>query len=151
MDVQDKVAEKTQYYVPYNILPLDPDSKDQAIMIYPEVIFYFHTFCYASVWSFFVVLLKYFVHYHLDLQIQAAVSALRNVRGLPWPKNYQKKKDDDILDWLQQMFGFQVNLRTLSSFCQCYQIIHDCFRNTLLLLWHATPTKAEPFGFILVE
>ncbi|KAG2675087.1 hypothetical protein I3760_13G168800 [Carya illinoinensis] len=75
LDVQDKVAEKTQCYAPYNILPLDPDSKDQAIMIYPE--------------------------------IQAVVYSLRNVRGLPWPNNYQKKEDDDILDWLHQMFGFQ--------------------------------------------
>ncbi|KAL4611905.1 hypothetical protein ACB092_08G159600 [Castanea dentata] len=75
LDVQDKVAEKTEYYVPYNILPLDPDSANQAIMRYPE--------------------------------IQAAVLALRNTRGLPWPKDYQKKKDEDILDWLQAMFGFQ--------------------------------------------
>jgi callose synthase len=48
------------------------------------------------------------VLYYLDLQIQAAVVALRNTRGLPWPKDYQKKKDEDILDWLQAMFGFQV-------------------------------------------
>ncbi|XP_062171456.1 callose synthase 3 [Alnus glutinosa] len=75
LDVQDKVAEKTKYYAPYNILPLDPDSANQAIMRYPE--------------------------------IQAAVVALRNTRGLPWPKDYQKKKDEDILDWLQAMFGFQ--------------------------------------------
>ncbi|KAJ7957436.1 Callose synthase [Quillaja saponaria] len=75
LDVQDKVAEKTQIYVPYNILPLDPDSANQAIMRYPE--------------------------------IQAAVFALRNTRGLPWPKDYKKKKDEDILDWLQAMFGFQ--------------------------------------------
>ncbi|GMY16153.1 callose synthase 3 isoform X2 [Fagus crenata] len=75
LDVQDKVAEKTEYYVPYNILPLDPDSANQAIMRYPE--------------------------------IQAAVLALRNTRGLPWPKDYQKKKDEDVLDWLQAMFGFQ--------------------------------------------
>ncbi|KAB1227878.1 Callose synthase 3 [Morella rubra] len=80
LDVQDKVAEKVVEFVPYNILPLDPDSKDQAITRYPE--------------------------------IQAAVYALRNTRGLPWPKEYQekkdKKKDEDILDWLQAMFGFQV-------------------------------------------
>lgn len=43
-----------------------------------------------------------------NLQIQAAVVALRNTRGLPWPKEYNKKKDEDILDWLQAMFGFQV-------------------------------------------
>jgi len=42
------------------------------------------------------------------LQIQAAVVALRNTRGLPWPKGYKKKQDEDILDWLQAMFGFQV-------------------------------------------
>ncbi|KAK0605244.1 hypothetical protein LWI29_024524 [Acer saccharum] len=75
LEAQDKVAEKTQIYVPYNILPLDPDSASQAIMRYPEII--------------------------------AAVVALRNTRGLPWPKDHKKKKDEDILDWLQEMFGFQ--------------------------------------------
>ncbi|GAB4856101.1 Callose synthase 3 [Ancistrocladus abbreviatus] len=75
LETHDKVAEKTEIYVPYNILPLDPDSANQAIMRYPE--------------------------------IQSAVLALRNTRGLPWPKDYKKKKDEDILDWLQAMFGFQ--------------------------------------------
>ncbi|XP_021911227.1 callose synthase 3-like [Carica papaya] len=40
-------------------------------------------------------------------EIQAAVFALRNVRGLPWPKDHKKKKDEDILDWIQQTFGFR--------------------------------------------
>ncbi|OAY54872.2 callose synthase 3 isoform X1 [Manihot esculenta] len=75
LEAHDKVAEKTEIYVAYNILPLDPDSANQAIMRYPE--------------------------------IQAAVFALRYTRGLPWPKDYKKKKDEDILDWLQAMFGFQ--------------------------------------------
>ncbi|XP_059628840.1 callose synthase 3 [Cornus florida] len=75
LETHDKVAEKTEIYLPYNILPLDSDSANQAIMRYPE--------------------------------IQAAVFALRNTRGLPWPKDYKKKKDEDILDWLQAMFGFQ--------------------------------------------
>ncbi|XP_057954435.1 callose synthase 3 [Malania oleifera] len=75
LEAHDKVAEKTEIYVPYNILPLDPDSANQAIMRYPE--------------------------------IQAAVLALRNTRGLPWPKDHKKKKDEDVLDWLQAMFGFQ--------------------------------------------
>uniref|UniRef100_A0A7N2LCH8 Uncharacterized protein n=1 Tax=Quercus lobata TaxID=97700 RepID=A0A7N2LCH8_QUELO len=70
-----KVEEKKQLYKPYNILPLDPDSENQAIMRYPE--------------------------------IQASVSALCNIRGLPWPKDHQKKVNEDILDWLQAMFGFQ--------------------------------------------
>ncbi|KAJ6702619.1 CALLOSE SYNTHASE 3-RELATED [Salix koriyanagi] len=75
LEAQDKVAEKTQIYLPYNILPLDPDSANQAIMRYTE--------------------------------IQAAVVALRNTRGLPWHKDYRKKNDEDVLDWLQAMFGFQ--------------------------------------------
>ncbi|KAA8549605.1 hypothetical protein F0562_001377 [Nyssa sinensis] len=75
LETHDKVAEKTEIYLPYNILPLDPDSANQAIMRYPE--------------------------------IQAAVVALHNTRGLPWPRDYKKKKDEDILDWLQAMFGFQ--------------------------------------------
>ncbi|KAM5582414.1 callose synthase 3 [Rosa sericea] len=75
LEAHGKVAEKTELLVPYNILPLDPDSAKQAIMTYPE--------------------------------IQAAVFALRNTRGLPWPKEYKKKKDEDVLDWLQSMFGFQ--------------------------------------------
>lgn len=37
LEAHTKVAEKTQIYVPYNILPLDPDSQNQAIMRYPEV------------------------------------------------------------------------------------------------------------------
>ncbi|KAJ1398852.1 Vacuolar protein sorting-associate protein Vta1/Callose synthase, N-terminal [Sesbania bispinosa] len=40
-------------------------------------------------------------------EIQAAVSALRNIRGLPWPKEHGNKVNEDILDWLQLMFGFQ--------------------------------------------
>ncbi|XP_019429555.1 PREDICTED: callose synthase 3-like [Lupinus angustifolius] len=75
LETQDKVAAKTEILVPYNILPLDPDSANQAIMRFPE--------------------------------IQAAVYALRNTRGLPLPKDYKKKKDEDILDWLGSMFGFQ--------------------------------------------
>ncbi|KAI3793712.1 hypothetical protein L1987_36333 [Smallanthus sonchifolius] len=75
LETHDKVAEKTEIYLPYNILPLDPDSANQAIMRYPE--------------------------------IQAAVVALRNTRGLPWPREYKKKNEEDILDWLQAMFGFQ--------------------------------------------
>ncbi|RWR90536.1 Glycosyl transferase [Cinnamomum micranthum f. kanehirae] len=75
VEAQKNVAEKTAIYVPYNILPLDPDSANQAIMRYPE--------------------------------IQAAVYALRGTRGLVWPDDHKKKEDDDILDWLQVMFGFQ--------------------------------------------
>ncbi|GMP62506.1 hypothetical protein CsSME_00024598 [Camellia sinensis var. sinensis] len=75
LEAHSKVEEKTAIYVPYNILPLDPDSSNQAIMKYPE--------------------------------IQASVSALRNTRGLPWPKGHKKKVDEDILHWLQAMFGFQ--------------------------------------------
>ena len=37
LKTHDEVAEKTQIYVPYNILPLDPDSANQAIMRYSEV------------------------------------------------------------------------------------------------------------------
>ncbi|CAN1287200.1 Callose synthase 2 [Linum perenne] len=75
LEAHTKVEEKRQIYVPYNVLPLDPDSENQAIMRYPE--------------------------------IQAAVSALRNIRGLPWSKDPKKKENEDILDWLQAMFGFQ--------------------------------------------
>ncbi|PWA67696.1 glycosyl transferase, family 48 [Artemisia annua] len=75
LEAHNGVEAKTEMYAPYNILPLDPDSKNLAIMRYPE--------------------------------IQASVSALRNTRGLPWPKDHKKKEDEDILDWLQAMFGFQ--------------------------------------------
>jgi hypothetical protein len=40
-------------------------------------------------------------------KIQGAASALRNTRGLPWPKTYEHKVNKDLLDWLQAMFGFQ--------------------------------------------
>ncbi|KAG0484388.1 hypothetical protein HPP92_008467 [Vanilla planifolia] len=75
LETHIKVEEKKKIYVPYNVLPLDPDSANQAIMRYPE--------------------------------IQAAVNALRNTRGLPWSKDHEKKLDKDLLDWLQAMFGFQ--------------------------------------------
>ncbi|XP_020584055.1 callose synthase 3 [Phalaenopsis equestris] len=75
LETHNKVEEKKKIYAPYNVLPLDPDSANQAIMRYPE--------------------------------IQAAVIALRNTRGLPWPKEHEKKLDEDLLDWLQAMFGFQ--------------------------------------------
>ncbi|XP_047056088.1 callose synthase 3-like, partial [Lolium rigidum] len=69
------VEEKKKLYLPFNILPLDPDSAHQAVMQYPE--------------------------------IQVAFYALRNTRGLPWPKDHEKKANADLLDWLQAMFGFQ--------------------------------------------
>uniref|UniRef100_A0A6N2KJI9 1,3-beta-glucan synthase n=2 Tax=Salix viminalis TaxID=40686 RepID=A0A6N2KJI9_SALVM len=75
LEAQTEVEEKNRIYVPYNILPLDPDSQHQVIMGYPE--------------------------------IKATVSALRNTRGLPWPKEDKKRVNEDILDWLQAMFGFQ--------------------------------------------
>ncbi|KAL8241406.1 hypothetical protein R6Q59_014760 [Mikania micrantha] len=40
-------------------------------------------------------------------KIQAAVAALRCTRGLPWGREYRRKKQDDIFDWLQVTFGFQ--------------------------------------------
>ncbi|KHN27101.1 Callose synthase 3 [Glycine soja] len=83
LETQDKVAEKTEILVPYNILPLYPDSANQAIMRFPE--------------------------------IQAAVYALHNTRGLAWPKDYKKKKDEDILDWLGVLFGFQLDERALTE------------------------------------
>ena len=55
--------------------------------------------------------------------------ALRNTRGLPWPKDYKKKKDEDILDWLQAMFGFQVvhasvfYVVLLTILCFCYPVL----------------------------
>lgn len=75
LEAHTRVEEKSKLYVPYNIIPLDPDSQNHAIVRYPE--------------------------------IQAAASALRNTRGLPWPKNHKRKVNEDILDWLMYMFGFQ--------------------------------------------
>jgi len=85
LETHNQVEEKKKLYLPYNILPLDPDSANQPIMLYPE--------------------------------IQAAFHALRNTRGLPWPKEHEKKRDApkehekkrdaDLLAWLQAMFGFQ--------------------------------------------
>ncbi|KAI8000025.1 Callose synthase 2 [Camellia lanceoleosa] len=74
LEAHNKVEEKTAIYVSYNILPLDPDSSNQAVMKYPEVSFEY-----------------------LELQTP----------GSPWPKGHKKKVDEDILDWLQAMFGFQ--------------------------------------------
>jgi callose synthase len=108
LETQDKVAEKTEILVPYNILPLDPDSANQAIMKFPEVgsvVSYEHNSETPIV--FLKLLVKVIIRH--SFQIQAAVLALRNTRGLAWPKDYKKKKDEDILDWLGAMYGFQVN------------------------------------------
>ncbi|KAD5961615.1 hypothetical protein E3N88_13088 [Mikania micrantha] len=75
LEVHVKVSQKAEIYLPYNILPLDPDSANHAIMRFPV--------------------------------IQAAVAALRCTRGLPWGREYRRKKQDDIFDWLQVTFGFQ--------------------------------------------
>ncbi|KAK9078560.1 hypothetical protein SSX86_002617 [Deinandra increscens subsp. villosa] len=75
LEAHEQVSQKTAIYLPYNILPLDPDSANQAIMRFQE--------------------------------IQVAVVALRYTRGLPWRREYKRKKQDDIFDWLQLMFGFQ--------------------------------------------
>ncbi|KAI3784457.1 hypothetical protein L1987_43556 [Smallanthus sonchifolius] len=44
-------------------------------------------------------------------EIKAAVSALRNTRGLNWPASVDQQKQKsgelDLLDWLKAMFGFQ--------------------------------------------
>jgi len=37
LEAADKVKEKTKIYLPFNILPLDPDSGNQAVMKFPEV------------------------------------------------------------------------------------------------------------------
>lgn len=70
----------------------------------------------------------------LTLQIQASVSALRNTRGLPWPKGYKKKEDEDLLDWLQSMFGFQVagyQLPFFSSFFFCSAMMITYYKCSL--------------------
>ncbi|KAM7253466.1 hypothetical protein ACFE04_021620 [Oxalis oulophora] len=71
---------QTKMLVPYNILPLDPDSQNQAIMQYPEV---------------------------------------NNSTLLIWVCHgqtlYKKKPDEDILDWLQTMFGFQLDDHALTD------------------------------------
>ncbi|KAL4565097.1 hypothetical protein LXL04_029181 [Taraxacum kok-saghyz] len=75
LETHEKVTQKTEIYLPYNILPIDRDSANHAIVRYPE--------------------------------IQATVVALRDTRGFPWPVDCKKKSGEDILDWLQVMFGFQ--------------------------------------------
>lgn len=58
----------------------------------------------------------------LILQVRAAVEALRNVRGLPWQtvkESHPRAGDLDCLDWLQDMFGFQVGLSS-SLLCSRY-------------------------------
>ena len=52
LEAHNKVEEKRQIYVPYNILPLDPDSQNQAIMRYPEVCFIICQVNLISIFSF---------------------------------------------------------------------------------------------------
>ena len=123
LEAHNKVAEKTEIYVPYNILPLDPDSSNQAIMKYPEVGFWISSAMFFKYRLFTLI---------VNFQIRASVSALRNTRGLPWPKGQKKKVDEDILDWLQVMFGFQVT-DLLLSIVACH-MIHDGNMFHLILL-----------------
>ncbi|MQM07928.1 hypothetical protein Taro_040776 [Colocasia esculenta] len=52
-------------------------------------------------------------------EVKAAVSALRNTRGLQWPSAFeqqrQKTGDLDLLDWLRAMFGFQLDDRAVDA------------------------------------
>ncbi|KAL3718688.1 hypothetical protein ACJRO7_003759 [Eucalyptus globulus] len=40
-------------------------------------------------------------------EIQSAVKALCKTEDLPWPNGHEKKRHGDVLDWLQEIFGFQ--------------------------------------------
>ncbi|KAM7513805.1 hypothetical protein LguiA_003388 [Lonicera macranthoides] len=44
-------------------------------------------------------------------EVKAAVTALRNTRGLNWPASFDQQRQQsgelDVLDWLRAMFGFQ--------------------------------------------
>ncbi|KAG5078661.1 hypothetical protein JHK82_057356 [Glycine max] len=114
LETQDKVAEKTEILVPYNILPLYPDSANQAIMRFPE--------------------------------IQAAVYALHNTRGLAWPKDYKKKKDEDILDWLGVLFGFQETyiFVDIDMLCDHFMVLLvDAFELYGMLAGNVSPMTGE--------
>ncbi|CAH8380818.1 unnamed protein product [Eruca vesicaria subsp. sativa] len=75
LEAHKKFEGKILIDVPYNNLPHDPDSQNQAITKFPK--------------------------------IQPIAIALRNTRDLPWPAGHKKKLDEDMLDWLQTVFGFQ--------------------------------------------
>ncbi|KAM3223179.1 hypothetical protein ACQJBY_056866 [Aegilops geniculata] len=63
-------------------------------------------------------------------KIQAALHALSDTRGLPWPKDHEKKADADLLEWLQAMFGFHVittwRLFTICIHISCPQFGCEC-------------------------
>jgi callose synthase len=48
LETHNQVEEKKKLYLPYNILPLDPDGANQHIMRYPEVATYFISTCCHS-------------------------------------------------------------------------------------------------------
>jgi hypothetical protein len=54
LEAADEVKEKTKIYLPFNILPLDPDSGNQELMKLPEVSF----FCPSLLWKYSVDLSK---------------------------------------------------------------------------------------------
>uniref|UniRef100_A0A0E0CUK0 1,3-beta-glucan synthase n=1 Tax=Oryza meridionalis TaxID=40149 RepID=A0A0E0CUK0_9ORYZ len=132
LEAADKVKEKTKIYLPFNILPLDPDSGNQAVMKFPE--------------------------------IQAAAVALRNTRGLPWPKTYEHKVNEDLLDWLQSMlptiqqevqqrkllymglylliWGEAANLRFMPE-CICYIYHHMAFEMYGMLVGNVSALTGE--------
>ena len=82
LEAHNKVAEKTEIYVPYNILPLDPDSSNQAIMKYPEVGFWISSAMFFKYRLFTLI---------VNFQIRASVSALRNTRVFHGPRAKRRK------------------------------------------------------------
>lgn len=44
LETHNEIEENIKTLGPYNILPLDPDSANQAIMRYPEVLYYCFSF-----------------------------------------------------------------------------------------------------------
>ncbi|KAF8090597.1 hypothetical protein N665_0472s0026 [Sinapis alba] len=89
MESHAEIEAENKIYVPYNILPLHPDRKNQAIMGRPEV---------------------------LQINIGAALTAISNTSGLRWREGHRINGDEDILDWLKTMFGFQIRSGSVPKF-----------------------------------
>lgn len=85
--------------------------------------------------NFVSILLTFIWQWPVNLQIQAVLFALRCTKGLPWPKEHENE-DIDILDWLQSVFGFQVDLDILSRiFFHLINLIRFVFCSTKQLIF----------------
>uniref|UniRef100_J3LJJ4 1,3-beta-glucan synthase n=1 Tax=Oryza brachyantha TaxID=4533 RepID=J3LJJ4_ORYBR len=159
LEAADKVKEKTKIYLPFNILPLDPDSGNQAVMKFPET-------DNVSNQREHLILLLANVHIRrnpkTDLQSKLDDNALNEVMKKLF-KNYKKwckyldRKSSLWLPTIQQevqqrkllymglyllIWGEAANLRFMPE-CICYIYHHMAFEMYGMLVGNVSTLTGE--------